>query len=65
MYWYAPGDVLDVLEARHDFTKMVMTPKLFKYVFTVLIPDVIIHSPAQDESQVQEHYDRTSATYSS
>lgn len=52
------GDVLDVLEQRHDWSKMVMTPELFKYVFCNLIPEVINHSAAQDEDQVREHYDR-------
>lgn len=52
------GDVLDVMEQRHDWAKMVMTPELFKYVFCNLIPEVINHSAAQDEDQVREHYDR-------
>ena len=52
------GDVLDTLEARHDWAKMVFTPELFKYVFTKMIPEVIIHSESQDEEQVRGHYDR-------
>ncbi|KAI0045928.1 sphingolipid C9-methyltransferase [Auriscalpium vulgare] len=52
------GDVLETLEARHDFTKMVMTPELFNHVFFKLIPDVISHSVSQDEEQVRGHYDR-------
>lgn len=52
------GDVLDIMEERHDWAKMVFTPELFKYVFLNLIPDVINHSAAQDEDQVRDHYDR-------
>ncbi|KZP27684.1 cyclopropane fatty acid synthase domain-containing protein [Athelia psychrophila] len=52
------GDVLDVMEERHDWAKMTFTPELFKYVFMNLIPDVINHSSHQDEDQVREHYDR-------
>lgn len=54
----ATGDVLDVLEQRHDWAKMVFTLELFKYVFFNLIPDVIRHTEAQDEEQVRDHYDR-------
>lgn len=58
MLTYHSGDVLDVLEDRHDWAKFNMTMELFKYVFTVLIPDVIRHTEAQDEEQVRDHYDR-------
>lgn len=53
------GDVLDIMEQRHDWARMTFTPELFKYVFTVLIPEVISHSQSQDEEQVRGHYDRT------
>ncbi|KII85568.1 hypothetical protein PLICRDRAFT_116276 [Plicaturopsis crispa FD-325 SS-3] len=52
------GDVLDILEQRHDWAKMIFTPELFKYVFTRFIPEVIVHSQSQDEEQVRGHYDR-------
>jgi sphingolipid C9-methyltransferase len=52
------GDVLDVMEARLDWAKMNFTPELFKYVFTQLLPEVIVHSQSQDEEQVRGHYDR-------
>ncbi|KAH6906794.1 sphingolipid C9-methyltransferase [Coprinopsis sp. MPI-PUGE-AT-0042] len=52
------GDVLEILEQRHDFTKFNFTWDLFKYVFMVLIPDVIFHTRQQDEDQVRGHYDR-------
>jgi hypothetical protein len=37
---------------------MVFTPELFKYVFTQMIPEIILHSQSQDEEQVRGHYDR-------
>ncbi|PPR01190.1 hypothetical protein CVT26_016071 [Gymnopilus dilepis] len=52
------GDVLDIMEQRHDWAKMNFTLELFKYVLTVLIPEVIVHSQSQDEEQVRGHYDR-------
>ncbi|KAG9311310.1 sphingolipid C9-methyltransferase [Chiua virens] len=52
------GDVLDIMEQRHDWAKMVFTPELFKYVFMNLLPEVIVHSQSQDEEQVRDHYDR-------
>ncbi|KAG6847628.1 hypothetical protein H0H87_004726 [Tephrocybe sp. NHM501043] len=54
------GDVLDILEQRHDWAKMNFTPELFKYVFGTLIPEVINHSADQDLEQVRGHYDRAS-----
>ena len=57
------GDVLDILESRHDWAKMVFTPELFKYVLTQFLPEVIIHSKSQDEEQVRDHYDRTSRVF--
>jgi hypothetical protein len=55
---YLPGDVLDIMEQRHDWAKMTFTPELFKYVLFNLIPEVIVHSQSQDEEQVRGHYDR-------
>ncbi|OCB90670.1 sphingolipid C9-methyltransferase [Sanghuangporus baumii] len=52
------GDVLDIMEMRHDWASFQFTPELFKYVFTRLIPDVIFHTQSQDETQVRDHYDR-------
>jgi hypothetical protein len=57
-YQTRAGDVLDILEERHDWSKMVMTQELFKYVFMNLLPEVIVHSQSQDEEQVRDHYDR-------
>ncbi|KAG0657042.1 hypothetical protein C6P46_006704 [Rhodotorula mucilaginosa] len=52
------GDMLELLEWRHDWAAFVMTMELMKYVFKNLIPDVIFHSAGQDEEQVTDHYDR-------
>ncbi|WVQ65022.1 uncharacterized protein L199_003192 [Kwoniella botswanensis] len=58
------GDVLEVMEWRHDWASFEFTPELFKYVLFNLIPDVIIHSQSQDEEQVRDHYDRGDDFYS-
>ncbi|KAE9393613.1 cyclopropane fatty acid synthase domain-containing protein [Gymnopus androsaceus JB14] len=58
------GDVLEIMEQRHDWAKFVMTWSLLKYVLTVLVPDVITHSSEQDADQVTEHYDRGNDFYS-
>ncbi|KAH9829043.1 sphingolipid C9-methyltransferase [Rhodofomes roseus] len=52
------GDVLEIMEQRHDWAKMVFTPELFKHVFLKFIPDVLYHERSQDEEQVRGHYDR-------
>ena len=58
LFPFLPGDVLEILEQRHDWAKMNFTLELFKYVFTVFLPEVIVHSQSQDEEQVRGHYDR-------
>ncbi|WRT65768.1 uncharacterized protein IL334_002717 [Kwoniella shivajii] len=58
------GDVLEIMEYRHDWASFEFTPALFKYVLFNLIPDVIIHSQTQDEEQVRDHYDRGDDFYS-
>ncbi|GAA93398.1 uncharacterized protein L969DRAFT_96077 [Mixia osmundae IAM 14324] len=52
------GDVLDVLEYRHDWASFRFTRQLFEYVFLQMLPEVIMHSQSQDEEQVRDHYDR-------
>lgn len=52
------GDVLDILEWRHDWASFVFTWDLFKYVFLKMLPEVVMHSQSQDEEQVRDHYDR-------
>jgi cyclopropane fatty-acyl-phospholipid synthase-like methyltransferase len=58
------GDVLDIMEQRHIWSSFQFTPELFKYVFTQMIPEVIMHSKSQDEEQVRDHYDRGDDFYS-
>ncbi|KAI9616568.1 hypothetical protein H4Q26_010966 [Puccinia striiformis f. sp. tritici PST-130] len=57
-------DMMDLLEFRHDWAAFHMTPELFKYVVTRLIPEVILHTTSQDEEQVRDHYDRGDDFYS-
>lgn len=53
-----PGDMNAFLDSRNDLVKYTLTPEHFKFFFTRLIPEVAIHSKAQDERIVREHYDR-------
>jgi cyclopropane fatty-acyl-phospholipid synthase-like methyltransferase len=46
------------LDARHDVVKYSITDDHWKFFFTRFIPEVAIHSKAQDERIVREHYDR-------
>lgn len=46
------------LDARHDFVKYTLTEDHVKFFFLRFIPEVAIHSKAQDERIVREHYDR-------
>ncbi|KAK4689914.1 sphingolipid C9-methyltransferase, partial [Tremellales sp. Uapishka_1] len=58
------GDVLDIMEYRHDWASFEFTPELFRYVFFNFFPELIIHSQSQDEEQVRDHYDRGDDFYS-
>ncbi|KAI9220611.1 S-adenosyl-L-methionine-dependent methyltransferase [Blastocladiella britannica] len=57
------GDVLEVLEQRHDFASFRFTWGQFKFFITQWIPETLWHSRAQDEDQVKEHYDRGNDFY--
>ncbi|OAV96807.1 hypothetical protein PTTG_03542 [Puccinia triticina 1-1 BBBD Race 1] len=57
-------DMMELLEYRHDWAAFHMTPELFKYVVTRLLPEVILHTTSQDEEQVRGHYDRGDDFYS-
>ncbi|KAK4154426.1 putative fatty acid methyltransferase [Chaetomidium leptoderma] len=52
------GDVLDVLEYRHDWASFRFTWELFRFILVKFFTDVLVHSRAQDEEQVRGHYDR-------
>ena len=65
MQFYCLGDVLEIMEQRHDWATFNFTPELFKYVFTQFLPEVIMHTQNQDEEQVRGHYDREYIAYQS
>ncbi|KAI9094398.1 S-adenosyl-L-methionine-dependent methyltransferase [Phlyctochytrium arcticum] len=51
-------DMLELLEARHDWAKFIFTVSQAKFFLTQWIPELLWHSKKQDEDQVREHYDR-------
>ncbi|KAJ3042020.1 hypothetical protein HDV00_008313 [Rhizophlyctis rosea] len=51
-------DMLELLEARHDWAKFTWTVEQAKFFFTQWIPETLWHSRKQDEDQVRDHYDR-------
>ena len=57
-------DVLETMEARADWSTPAFTWELFYDVFFRFAPDVIMHTSAQDESQIRDHYDRGNDFYS-
>lgn len=59
-----PDDILETMEARHDWASFCFTWALFYDFFTRFLPDVIMHTSAQDESQIRDHYDRGNDFYS-
>lgn len=52
------GDMLEVLEYRHDWANFRFTMNLFRFFLTGMMPEVIMHTRSQDEEQVRDHYDR-------
>jgi cyclopropane fatty-acyl-phospholipid synthase-like methyltransferase len=58
------GDALDIMEYRHDWACFRFTVSLFKFFLTGMMPEVLIHSRAQDREQVRGHYDRGDDFYS-
>ena len=53
-----PGDLNKFLDDRADLVKYTITNDHLKFFFTRFIPEVAIHSKAQDQRIVREHYDR-------
>ncbi|KAN0060622.1 hypothetical protein ACQY0O_007280 [Thecaphora frezii] len=49
---------LELLEYRHDWCSFVLTWEQFKFVLFQMIPEVIMHTAKQDETQIQDNYDR-------
>ncbi|KAJ7654772.1 sphingolipid C9-methyltransferase [Mycena rosella] len=58
------GDVLEIMEQRHDWAKFTITTELFRHVFMDFLPELIVHSQNQDEEQVRDHYDSGDDFYS-
>ncbi|KAE8223687.1 hypothetical protein CF326_g8154 [Tilletia indica] len=56
-------DIMELLEFRWDWASMYFTPELFRYVFFNFIPDVLMHTARQDETQVRDTYDRGNDFY--
>ncbi|TPX64226.1 hypothetical protein SpCBS45565_g06034 [Spizellomyces sp. 'palustris'] len=58
-------DMLELLEARHDWASFIWTTSQAKFFMTQWIPETLWHSKKQDEDQVREHYDRGDDFYES
>lgn len=56
------GDLLEVLEYRHDFVNFAITTDIISYVLFTVIPGILARllprANARDEGRVQGHYDR-------
>jgi len=49
------GDFEDFIKARHGYFDFTLTPHHFKFFFSRFIPEVAIHSKAQDERIIREN----------
>ncbi|KAI8907930.1 S-adenosyl-L-methionine-dependent methyltransferase [Gorgonomyces haynaldii] len=52
------GDMLETLEARHDWASFNFTVSQATFFFSQWVPETLWHSRKQDEDQVRDHYDR-------
>jgi cyclopropane fatty-acyl-phospholipid synthase-like methyltransferase len=52
------GNFEEFLALRHEYFDFSLTSHHIKFFLTRMIPEVLIHSKAQDERIVREHYDR-------
>ncbi|RCH77646.1 hypothetical protein CU098_001894, partial [Rhizopus stolonifer] len=57
------GDVLEIMELRHDWATFQFTLGQFKFFLTQWLPETFWHSREQDENQVRDHYDRGNDFY--
>ncbi|GFN16169.1 cyclopropane-fatty-acyl-phospholipid synthase [Aspergillus tubingensis] len=57
------GDVLEILEYRHDWASFAFTMDLFKFIVGTFFVDVLFHTKAQDEEQIRPNYDRGNDHY--
>jgi cyclopropane fatty-acyl-phospholipid synthase-like methyltransferase len=53
-----PGDIYKMLRNRNLFVKYTLTKEHLRWAVTNFVPEVTIHSKAQDQRIVREHYDR-------
>jgi cyclopropane fatty-acyl-phospholipid synthase-like methyltransferase len=53
-----PGDMYKFLRNRNLFVKYTITKEHLSWAVTNFVPEVAIHSKAQDKRIVREHYDR-------
>jgi sphingolipid C9-methyltransferase len=51
------GDILDVLEYRHDWSNFSFTWDLFKFIIFTFGRDVLFHTKEQDMEQIRPNYD--------
>ncbi|KAJ5379540.1 Sphingolipid C9-methyltransferase 1 [Penicillium cosmopolitanum] len=51
------GDILEILEYRHDWANFSFTPELFKFIVFTFFIDVLFHTKAQDDAQIRPNYD--------
>lgn len=47
------GDALEILEYRHDWANFKFTLSLFRFFFTGMIPEVIMHTRSQGPSWIR------------
>lgn len=52
------GDMQDFLAAREDLVNFQFTPEHVRFFVTRMLPEVAIHSKAQDVRIARDHYDR-------
>src|SRR2546423_376729 len=53
-----PDNLEPFFDRRHLFVSYDLTVEHLKFLFTRFIPEVAIHSKAQDQRIVRSHYDR-------
>lgn len=57
------GDMLDLLENRHEWAGFGFTFGHLSFLIQNLLPEAAFHSRSQDEAQVRDHYDRGNDFY--
>uniref|UniRef100_A0A8H7K6E0 sphingolipid C(9)-methyltransferase n=1 Tax=Bionectria ochroleuca TaxID=29856 RepID=A0A8H7K6E0_BIOOC len=57
------GDVLEILEYRHDWADFRFTWYTFKFLLCNFFPDVFFHTRAQDLDQIRPTYDKGNDHY--